>query len=68
MKNNKMIWDTVKEKDEEIMKFLKHVETTTSENPENQNVILTLSLTFDKNNDFFTPEVLKVSLEYENED
>lgn len=42
-----MIWDTIKEKDEEIMNNLKHVETITSENPENDNIILTLQLTFD---------------------
>jgi hypothetical protein len=63
-----MIWDAVKDKDEEIMKNLLHVETITSENPENQNIILTLSMTFDQNNEFFKPNVLKVSLEYENED
>jgi Nucleosome assembly protein (NAP) len=42
LKQNKMIWDTIKEKDEEIMNNLKHVETITSENPENDNIILTL--------------------------
>lgn len=68
MKNNRLVWDQVKEKDEEIMKTLKHVETIANENEDTKNMILTLRMEFDENNDFFTPNILTVSLEYESED
>lgn len=68
IKNNRLVWDQVKEKDEEILKSLKHIETEAGENEESKNMVLTLKLEFEAGNDFFTPEVLTVSLEYESED
>jgi len=68
MKANRLVWDQIKEKDEEIMQHLKHVDTITSENPETKNMVLTLKMEFSSDNDFFTPNVLQVSLEYESED
>merc|ERR1712070_1333335 len=67
MKNNRLVWDQVKEKDEEILKSLKHVESEAGENEETKNMLLTLRLEFGEQ-DFFTPSVLTVSLEYESED
>jgi len=58
----------VKEKDEEILQCLKHVESESKENEETKNAILTLKMEFEEGNDFFTPEILTVSLEYEAED
>jgi nucleosome assembly protein 1-like 1 len=49
------------------MNHLIHVETESTEN-EAKNMILTLRMQFDKENDFFKPEFLSVSLEYEAED
>jgi len=68
MKANRLIWDQVKEKDEEIMKHLRHVETTASEDEKSNNMVVTLKMDFDENNEFFTPSTLFVSLEYESED
>lgn len=68
IKNNRLVWDQVKEKDEEILKCLKHVETEAGENEQTKNMLLTLRMEFEPGNDFFTPEVLTVSLEYESED
>ena len=67
MKANSSIWTHVKEKDELIMEHLHHVETTTSEEEASKNPIYTLKMHFAKDNGFFTPEVLKLSLEYETE-
>jgi len=67
MKNNRLIWDQVREKDEEIMNHLLHVETESTENAE-KNMILTLRMQFAENNDFFKQTHLSVSLEYEAED
>jgi nucleosome assembly protein 1-like 1 len=58
----------VKEKDEEILQCLKHVESESKENEETKNAILTLKMEFEEGNDFFTPATLAVSLEYEAED
>ena len=68
MKANRLIWDQVREKDEEIMQHLQHVETSTSENEATKNTVVTLKMVFASDNDFFTPETLQVSLEYESED
>ena len=68
MKNNRLVWDQAKERDEEILKLLKHVETEAGENEESKNMLLTLKMEFEAPNDFFTPEILTVSLEYESED
>lgn len=67
MKQNRLIWDQVRDKDEEIMQHLLHVETESSEN-EAKNMILTLKMQFAEDNDFFKPANLTVSLEYEAED
>jgi len=68
MKSNRLIWDKVKEKDEEIMKHLRHIESASSENPDSKNMQLTLTMVFDENNDFFKPSTLKVMMEYASED
>merc|ERR1712127_486460 len=44
MKANKLIWDQVREKDEPIMKHLKHVET--KEDPDSDERITTLNMVF----------------------
>ena len=68
MKNNRLVWDHVKEKDEDILQGLKHVETEAGENEQTKNMVLTLKMEFEEDNDFFTPNVLSVTLEYESED
>lgn len=68
MKNNRLVWDHAKEKDEEILTLLKHVETEAGENESTKNMCLTLRMEFQADNDFFTPDVLTVTLEYESED
>ena len=68
MKANRLIWDQVREKDEPIMEYLKHVETETSENEQSKNMELTLRMHFDPENDYFKPSVLAVTLEYSSED
>lgn len=45
MKNNKLIWESVKEKDEAILKCLMHVETV-QEDDEDGNYTLSLSMHF----------------------
>lgn len=50
MKNNQMIWELVKEKDEEILKFVKHIEAERSDSP---NKMLTVTFFFNAN-EFFT--------------
>ena len=68
MKANRLIWDQVKEKDEEIIEHLIHVETETSVNEETKNTVVTLKMVFANDNEFFKPNELSVSLEYESED
>jgi nucleosome assembly protein 1-like 1 len=68
MKSNRLIWDQVKEKDEEIMETLLHIETEASENEITKNMVLNLTMVFAEDNDFFKPATLKCSLEYETED
>jgi len=50
------------------MEHLKHVETSAAENEQTKNMVLTLKMIFDSDNDFFKPDTLSVSLEYESED
>uniref|UniRef100_A0A7S3IJH0 Nucleosome assembly protein n=1 Tax=Strombidium inclinatum TaxID=197538 RepID=A0A7S3IJH0_9SPIT len=68
MKSNRLIWDQVREKDEEIMKHLRHVETTSAEDEVSKNMTVTLKMEFDEENEFFTPSTLFVTLEYESQD
>lgn len=55
IKNNQMIWELVKEKDEEILVHLKHVETSRSEEPEKH---LTVKFHFEDNQFFDNKELL----------
>ena len=68
IKSNKLIMDEVKPNDEKIIDLVTHVETMTKENEETKNMELTLSMTFQKENDFFTNETLSVTLEFEDEE
>lgn len=68
IKQNRLLWDTVKEKDQPIMEHLKHVETEQSENPVSKNQTLMLKMIFAPDNDHFKQEELKVTLEYESQD
>jgi nucleosome assembly protein 1-like 1 len=68
LKNNKMIWDQVKEKDQEIMEHLKSIDAENSENPETKNDILTLKFEFNAAvSEFMEPASLEVAIEYEDE-
>ena len=60
MKNNQMIWELVKEKDEEILKYVRHID---SEKVDTPNKILTVNFHFDAN-DFFTNSVLSLKVHY----
>lgn len=63
IKNNQMIFELVKEKDEEILKYIKHIETETSDSPK------TLLVRFIFNpNEFFTNTELTLKLSYKGED
>ena len=62
------IWDNVNEKDDEILEKLVHVETSSSETDVTKNYVLTLRMFFEKDNGFFKPEVLEVSVEYASQD
>jgi nucleosome assembly protein 1-like 1 len=68
IKSNRLIWDQVKEKDQPIFEFLKHVETVQGENEESKNMTLTLRMVFNSENDHFVPSTLSTTLEYESED
>jgi nucleosome assembly protein 1-like 1 len=68
MKANRLVWDQVKEKDQPIMEELQNIETEQSENPATKNLNLTLRMTFNPENDYFTPNELSVTLEYESEE
>lgn len=67
MKSNRLIWDHVKEKDVPIIDHLKHMETFADEN-EAKNLTLTLKMVFAADNDYFSPNELQVTVEFENED
>lgn len=68
MKQNRLIWDQVREKDEPIMENLIHIETSTFEKEDSKNSVVQLKMVFKADNDFFTPTELVVSLEYESEE
>ena len=68
MEMNPTIWDTVNEKDDEVLEKLVHVETASSETEVTKNYVLTLKMFFEKDNGFFKPEVLEVSIEYASQD
>lgn len=59
MKNNQMIWELAKEKDEEILKHVRHIESEKTDSPK------TLTVTFHFNaNEFFTNTELKMKVFY----
>lgn len=59
IKNNQMIYELVKEKDDEILKHLKHVEAEREDTPKS----LTVRFLFNSN-EFFTNTVLSVKVFY----
>jgi hypothetical protein len=59
IKNNQMIFELVKEKDDEILKFIRHVESERTDNPKT----LTVRFLFNKN-EFFTNDVLSIKVFY----
>jgi nucleosome assembly protein 1-like 1 len=59
IKNNQMIWELVKEKDEEILTHIKHVESERSDNPKH----LTVKFLFN-DNEFFTNKDLTLTVFY----
>lgn len=63
IKNNQMIYDLVKEKDEEILKFVKHIDTERTDEPK------ALKVTFYFNdNEFFTNKDLSLKIFYKGDD
>jgi len=62
-KNCQMVFELVKEKDEEILKHLKHVDTKRTDDPKT----LTVNFHFAKN-DFFPHEVLSLTLHYKGDE
>ena len=50
------------------MEMLTHVETTAKEDEVSKNMVLTLTMKFKDDNDWFKPSTLSVHLEYESED
>jgi nucleosome assembly protein 1-like 1 len=63
MKNCQMVWDLAKEKDEDILKHLKNVETKRTDEPKTLSVIFH----FDKN-DYFAHDVLTLKLHYKGDE
>lgn len=59
IKNNQMIWELVKEKDEEILAHIKHVESERSDNPKH----LTVKFQFN-DNEFFDNKDLTLTVFY----
>lgn len=59
IKNNQMIYELVKEKDDEVLQFLRHVETERQEKPKT----LTVKFHFNQN-EFFTNETLQLTIFY----
>jgi nucleosome assembly protein 1-like 1 len=69
IKNNRLLWDQCKEKDQEILQHIKHVETEVTEDESSKNMTITLRLTFhDAVSEFMSPSILECALEYESED
>lgn len=64
IKNNNMIFELVKEKDEEILKHIKHVETERTSDPKT----LTVKLHFNENEFFENTEPLALTIYYRGED
>lgn len=64
LKNNQMFQEVLKEKDEEVLEFLKHVETTCVYEPVKT---LTVKLHF-RENPFFEDAVISTSIEYDKDD
>lgn len=63
MKNSTMIWELVKEKDEEILAHIRHIETAKEDKPK------TLTVTFYFNdNEFFDNKDLKLKIFYVGDD
>lgn len=58
-----MIWETVKEKDEEILKNLRHIETERGESPKS----LTVRFFFNEN-EFFDNKDISLKIIYKGED
>jgi nucleosome assembly protein 1-like 1 len=63
IKNNQMIYELVKEKDEPILKHLKHIETERGDDPKS----LKVSFLFNQN-EFFTNDVLSLKIFYKGDD
>ena len=62
MKNSQMIFELVKEKDEEVLKNLRHIESSRVSKPK------TLKISFHFNqNDFFDNETLNLEIHYKND-
>lgn len=64
LKNNQMFQETIKEKDDEALAFLKHVETKSSYEPVKT---VTLTLHF-RENPFFEDEIVTVIVTYDKDD
>jgi hypothetical protein len=64
IKNNNMIFELVKEKDEEILKHIKHVETERTTSPKT----LTVKLHFNANEFFDNTEPLALTIFYRGDD
>src|SRR5205823_1896650 len=60
IKNNQMIWELVKEKDEEILTHLKHIDTERGEEPAKH---LTVKFQFE-DNEFFENKELLLTVTY----
>lgn len=64
IKNNQMIWELVKEKDEEILSHLKHVETERGEEPTKH---LTVRFLFN-DNEFFDNKEIVLTVHYKGDE
>ena len=62
MKNSQMIWELVKERDEEILKSLRHIESERETKPKS----LSVRFCFHPN-DFFNNEILTLKICYKND-
>ena len=62
IKNNQMIYELVKEKDEEILKHIKHIDSERSDNPKT----LTVKFTFNEN-EFFDNTELSLKVIYKDD-
>jgi len=62
MKNNQMIWELVKEKDEEILKHITNIESERSDKPKSLKITLHFS-----DNDYFEDKTLSLKIVYKGE-